>query len=274
MSATVAGMSGGDRGGRPAILVVEHDPEVGRPIVEQLLADGYGARLAGTAEHARALARGDRPALAILGDLGSPRDALELLTELRGSPPRTADGTGLSGSSRGSGDGTGLDGSSRGSGDGDPWPRDLPVIVVSSRAREPDLLRAFELGTDDFIARPARYLELRARLRAVLRRAEHGRGPRPVQIGALSIDPEIRAVRVQGRPVQLRRLEYELLAHLAREPRRVFTRQELLREVWGYRAPGMTRTLDSHASRLRRKLGGDGEQRWVVNVRGVGYRLI
>ncbi len=79
---------------------------------------------------------------------------------------------------------------------------------------------------------------------------------------------------VHGRPLQLRRLEYELLVHLAGEPQRVFAKQELLRAVWGYPTPVSTRTLDSHASRLRRKLCAEGNERWVVNVRGVGYRLI
>jgi DNA-binding response OmpR family regulator len=248
-------------GGSPAILVVEYDSEIGRPIVDQLVADGYGARLARTAGHARALVRECQPELAILGDLESPQGALDLLSEIRGSRPRAT---------RESGPG----GSSSGSGDRDPWPRDLPAIVISSRAREPDLLRAFELGADDFLVRPARYLELRARLRALLRRADHGRRLRQVRIGALTIDPGTRAVSLRGRGVQLRRMEYELLLHLAREPRRVFAKQELLREVWGYRAPGTTRTVDSHASRLRRTLGDDCEQRWVVSVRGVGYRLI
>jgi DNA-binding response OmpR family regulator len=249
VSGAAAAMSSGDRGGPAAILVVEHDPEVGQPIADQLIADGHAVRLARTAGHARAMVRECPPELAILGDLESARGALDLLREIRGGAPG-------------------------GSGDGDPWPRDLPAIVVGSRAREPDLLRAFELGADDFLARPARYLELRARLRALLLRAGPGRPPRPARVGALTIDPGARAVSLHGRRVQLRRLEYELLLHLAREPQRVFARQELLREVWGYRACGTTRTLDSHASRLRRKLGDDDERRWVINVRGVGYRLI
>ncbi|HEV2999081.1 MAG TPA: winged helix-turn-helix domain-containing protein [Solirubrobacteraceae bacterium] len=101
-----------------------------------------------------------------------------------------------------------------------------------------------------------------------------------IRVGALAIDPRARAVTLHGRPLELCRLEYELLAHLARDPRRVFSRHELLREVWGYRAPGRTRTLDTHASRLRAKLAGGadglagGGEHWIVCLRGVGYRLI
>jgi DNA-binding response OmpR family regulator len=196
----------------------------------------------------------------LLGDLEHPRAALELLMEIRGGgSPALARGW------------VGSDLT------GPPaiWSADLPTIVVSSRAQEPDVLRAFEAGTDDFIARPAvGYLELRARLRALLRRAGAGRDPRCVEVGPLEIDACAHTVTLHGRPLQLRRLEYELLLHLAREPHRVFAKQELLRAVWGYPTPVSTRTLDSHASRLRRKLDAEGGQRWVVNVRCVGYRFI
>ncbi len=92
-----------------------------------------------------------------------------------------------------------------------------------------------------------------------------------IRVGPLRVDTLGREAALGGRPLPLRRMEYELLEHLAREPDRVFGREELLRAVWGYRSPGSSRTIDTHASRLRQKLGGAG--RWIVCVRGVGYRL-
>lgn len=228
------------------ILVIESDRRLGHAIAEQLLADGFSVELARTAEHARVLAAARSPRLAVLGWLDSPRGTLALLDEIRCSPHG-----------------------------GGPWDRALPAIVISCQARELDMLRAFEAGADDFLARPATYLELRARLRALLRRtatAQHL--TRIVEVGPLAIDTVAHAVSVDERHVELRRMEFELLVHLAREPERVFAKEELLRTVWEYRSGGSTRTLDSHASRLRRKLAPDGSRRWVINVWGVGYRLM
>ena len=148
------------------------------------------------------------------------------------------------------------------------------MIVISHRTAEADLLRAFDAGADDFLARPPGYLELRARLRALLLRTVGGRGARWVEVGPLAIDLDAHVASLHGRPLRLRRLEYELLVHLAHEPQRVFAKEELLRAVWGYPTPVSTRTLDSHSSRVRRKLRAEGEEQWVVNVRGFGYRLI
>ena len=110
-------------------------------------------------------------------------------------------------------------------------------------------------------------------MRAVLRRAN---GPRRtiVSVGDLTVDLGSRTVRVGGERVQLSAKEYDLLVALAEDPERVYGKDELLRNVWGFRSLGRTRTLDSHASRLRRKLNNGGDPRYVVNVWGVGYRLV
>jgi DNA-binding response OmpR family regulator len=147
------------------------------------------------------------------------------------------------------------------------------VIVLSPTTQEPDLLRVFEAGADDFLPRPACYLELRARLRAVLRRADGPKRRRVLRVGPLAIDTDAYVASLHGKRLDLRHMEYNLLVHLATDPRRVFHKQELLRAVWQYPVVCSTRTLDSHASRLRCKLAASGE-RWVINQRGVGYRLI
>jgi DNA-binding response OmpR family regulator len=228
-----------------AILLVESDSGVGETLVEQLSADGFGVELARSAEHARMLAARRRPRVVLLGRLGSQQGALALLRDIR-----------------------------EGSSTSVHWDRGLPVIVLGASASELDLLRAFDAGADDFVSLPTRYLELRARLGALLRRVEGTAKPGSrLVVGSLRIDTSSHAVSLHGLPVSLRRMEFELLVQLASEPERVFSRQELLRSVWKYRCSGSTRTLDSHASRLRRKLEDRGG-RWVINVWGVGYRLI
>jgi DNA-binding response OmpR family regulator len=148
----------------------------------------------------------------------------------------------------------------------------LPVIVVSGRSTEVDRVRGFAEGADDYVVKPFHYQEVAARIRAVLRRRDSRReGPR--RIGDLFIDPARRKVRVGEREVPLANKEFALLRALASDPLRVFTKDELLRDVWGFRSMGRTRTLDSHASRLRRKLDPE-TGRYVVNCWGVGYRLI
>jgi DNA-binding response OmpR family regulator len=159
--------------------------------------------------------------------------------------------------------------------DVDRFAQQAPVIVLGpEEADAVDRVHAFRKGCDDYVPRPFDYQELVERIRAVLRRSRPT-APDLLEAGPVRIDTRTRDVRVGGRRVHLSQKEYELLVQLAREPERVFTKEELLYEVWDYRAPARTRTLDSHASRLRRKLRGAGTgDALIENVWGVGYRLL
>jgi DNA-binding response OmpR family regulator len=151
---------------------------------------------------------------------------------------------------------------------------DVPVIVIGGEDSDAvDRVRAFARGCDDFVARPFVYDELVARMNAVLRRAKPAE-PERLRAGPISVELATRRVDLAGPRIDLPAKEYELLVKLASEPYRVFTKEELLREVWGFRSMGRTRTLDSHASRLRRKLQAVDPGPFVVNVWRVGYRLL
>jgi DNA-binding response OmpR family regulator len=151
---------------------------------------------------------------------------------------------------------------------------DVPVIVLGDpHSDSVDRVRALEHGCDDFLVRPFTYEELLARIRAVLRRTSPS-SHEVRRAGAIAADLATRAVTVGDAAVSLAGKEYELLLKLMTDPTRVFTKEQLLRDVWGFRSLGRTRTLDSHASRLRRKLTAAGAGPVVVNVWGVGYRLL
>lgn len=155
------------------------------------------------------------------------------------------------------------------------WRDHVPVIVLGRpEADAVDRVHAFRRGCDDYVGSPFDYAELVERIRAVVRRAR----PAPatvVSAETLFVDRATREVRVRAARISLSQKEYELLLKLAEEPRRVFTKAELLRDVWHYQASARTRTLDAHASRLRRKLrDADPGTPFVENVWGVGYRLL
>jgi DNA-binding response OmpR family regulator len=147
---------------------------------------------------------------------------------------------------------------------------DTPMIVLTARADELDRVRVFDRAGDDVISKPFSYPELRGRIRVLLRRACM---PSPVtvsRVGSVTVNHRTRVVRVGERQIALAPKEFELLQTLIADPTRVFTREELLRSVWGYRTP--SRTVDSHACRLRQKLSSDSDQ-LVINFWGVGYCL-
>lgn len=226
------------------ILVVEDHPTTRSFLADNLSADGYEVIEAEDAAEARQLLGATFPDLAIV-DLGLPDgDGLDLLSYVRAADHIA--------------------------GRLDP---DLPLLVLSGRVSELDRLRGFDRGCDDYMLKPFSYHELSARVRALLRRTQRRPGTGRLRVGSLELDSASRQVWVAGEPVALSKKEYALLRALAGEPTRVFTREELLRGVWNFRAMGHTRTLDSHAFRLRQKLNRSNE-RFVINVWGVGYRLV
>jgi DNA-binding response OmpR family regulator len=219
-----------------AVLVAEPEPETREYIGRQLRDDGFDVLGAARRSEALDLAERARPDLVLLGEL-------ELCQRLRrGEPGRT-------------------------------WDRNVPVIVLAPSSDAVDRVRALDRGADDVLGRPFAYEELLARIRALLRRTRAA-AAEVLVAGDLTVDRRTRRVSVRDTSIALSAKEFELLARLASEPQRVFTKEELLREVWGYRALGRTRTLESHASRLRKRLCLAPDDRFVVNVWGVGYRLL
>jgi DNA-binding response OmpR family regulator len=227
-----------------ATLVVCEDDEVTLELLcDHLAADRFGVLPAPSASDALRLCRFNQPDLLLL-DLSLPdASGLDVLREIR-----EADGL-----------------ESR----FDPL---LPVIVLTGRGADTDRVRGLDSGADDYMTKPFAYGELRSRIGAVLRRRTSGREG-PVRVGELTVDPVRRKVTVGEREVHLAKKEFALLHVLATDPTRVFGKDELLQRAWGFSSPGKTRTLDSHASRLRRKLDPH-HCRYVINCWGIGYRLI
>jgi DNA-binding response OmpR family regulator len=153
---------------------------------------------------------------------------------------------------------------------------DVPVIMLTARDTELDTVVGLEVGADDYLTKPFSMVELVARIRAMLRRAapRHGTPPERVEHRGLTIDVARRRVTLDGGDVELKPREFDLLAHLAGSPGRVFTREQLLASVWGLEYTGDPRTVDTHVKTLRERLGDEVERpRWIETVRGVGYRF-
>jgi DNA-binding response OmpR family regulator len=219
-----------------AVLVAEPEPETREYLGRHLRDDGFDVLGAARRSEALELAESARPDVVLLAEL-------DLCLRLRRGEP------------------------------GRNWDRNVPVILLAPTSDPVERVRALDRGADDVIARPFSYEELLARIRALLRRTATTTGDVLVA-GDLVVDRPTRRVRIRDTSVALSAKEFELVVKLASEPHRVFTKEELLREVWGFRALGRTRTLESHASRIRKKLCLEPEDRFVVNVWGVGYRML
>jgi DNA-binding response OmpR family regulator len=219
-----------------AVLVAEPESETREYLGRHLRDDGFDVLDAARRSDALELAERSRPDVVLLAEL-------DLCLRLRRGEP------------------------------GRSWDRNVPVIVLAPTSDPVERVRALDRGADDVIGRPFAYEELLARIRALLRRSTTSTAE-VLEAGDLTIDRRTRRVTVRETRVPLSAKEFELVAWLAAEPYRVFTKEELLREVWGFRAQGRTRTLESHASRLRKKLRVAGGDHFIVNVWGVGYRLL
>lgn len=227
------------------LVVCEDDRATLELLCDHLTADRFRVLPAGCASDALRLCQYDHPDLLLLDLMLPDAGGLDVLREIR-----AAEGVGAR------------------------FDRDLPVIVVSGRSADADRVRGLTEGADGYLVKPFHYPELLALIGAVLRRRRGSRRG-PLRVGELVVDPITREVALGAQRVELSNKEFALLRTLASEPTRVFTKAELLRDVWGFKSLGRTRTLDSHASRLRRKLEGAVPGcGLVVNVWGVGYRLV
>jgi DNA-binding response OmpR family regulator len=218
------------------ILVVDDERNIVDLVRMYLEKEGFGVVAAADGEEALTLYRRHDPDLVVL-DLMLPKiDGLEVCRQIR------RDG-------------------------------DTPVLMLTARSDDIDAIVGLELGADDYVTKPFNPRALVARVKAILRRTDvTSRGGRPIEVGALRIDPRRREATVNDRRLDLRAREFDLLVALARDPGVVLTRDALLEDVWGTDFPGETRTVDVHVAEVRKKLGEDAPQ--IETLRGVGYRLV
>jgi DNA-binding response OmpR family regulator len=230
----------------PTILVVDDEPHILSFLHDNLSNDDYAVITASSLAKARSLLHAHSPDVIVLDVMLPDGTGFDLCREVRAggeSVGRVA--------------------------------RDIPIIMLTARGEEVDRVRGFQRGADDYVIKPFHYPELLARIGVCLRRSAAEQRIEALHADGINIDTVAREVLVNGTRVELSAKEFQLLATLAREPRRVFRKQELLESVWGYRSVGATRTLDSHASRLRRKLRPFSAGReYISNVWGVGYRFV
>ena len=223
----------------PTILAVEDEPAI-RELLKVNLADaGYDVRTAEDAETARRMLDGELPDLLLLDWMLPGLSGLALAKQLRA----------------------------------DARTRDLPIIMVTARGEEADRVAGLEAWVDDYVTKPFSPRELKARIKAVLRRRAPEAAQEPLAAGPVRLDPSTHRVTVDGRPVHLGPTEFRLLRYLLARPERVHTRAQLLDHVWGDHVYIEERTVDVHIRRLRVALEPYGAHDLIETVRGAGYRL-
>lgn len=226
------------------VLVVEDDREIARLVDLHLRDQGYEVEVAGDGKTALSRLACDPWDLVILDLMLPDADGLDICRVIRSRPEH------------------------------------LPVLMLTARTTEVDRVLGLELGADDYMTKPFSVRELVARVRALFRRGDALGRPardadeRPVEVFGLHLDPQKRKVAVQGRAVHLTAREFDLLHHFVRHPGRVFTRAQLLDQVWGYNHDGYEHTVNAHINRLRAKIEADpAHPRYVLTVWGVGYKF-
>ena len=220
-----------------SILLIEDDADIRRLVAETLASEGHQVETASAALRGLELVVESHPDLVIL-DLGLPDlDGGELLRMIRAVSV-------------------------------------VPIIVATARGGDTDVVATLDAGADDYLVKPFSVSQLKARVRAVLRRAESGDTPDLLQVGELRIELASRRVSHAGEELDLTPKEFDLLAYLAHRPDTVVSRRELLAEVWRMPYGGSDRTVDVHLSWLRKKLGESASQpRYIQTVHGVGVKL-
>lgn len=219
----------------PTILIADDERNIVQLARMYLVQEGFTVETASNGKEALERARTGKPALVVLDLMMPELDGWEVCRRLRKEG-------------------------------------DTPIILLTARADEVDKVVGLELGADDYVTKPFAPRELVARIKAVLRRYSAEKAPRrPVLVGDLEIDPDRREVTLDGRSIELRPKEFELLSTLARSPGVVFDRERLLKLAWGYEFAGDSRTVDVHVTWLREKLRGSRTR--IQTIWGVGYKL-
>jgi DNA-binding response OmpR family regulator len=223
--------------GSPRVLVVEDEPVINEAVADRLRAEGFGVEQAYDGPGAVERYAATRPDLVVLDVMLPGFDGLEVCRRIQAQQP-------------------------------------VPVLMLTARDDEADILVGLAVGADDYLTKPFRMRELVARVRALLRRVERAAelAARPAArlvVGDLVVDTGTRRVVAAGEEVHLTPTEFDLLARLATAPGDVLTRERLLADVWDWAEASGTRTVDSHVKALRAKIGADR----VRTVHGVGYAL-
>ena len=221
------------------ILIVEDEPDMARGLQYNLEARGYEVLVAADGDEGYRTARARKPDLVVLDVMLPKRDGFDVCRALRKAEPQ------------------------------------LPVLMLTARGSEDDVVLGLKLGADDYIRKPFSIAELVARIEALLRRSTHGGGLRRLQLGRVVVDFERHAATRDGEPLELTAKELEIVRYFAARAGTIVSRDALLNAVWGYTSAPNTRTVDAHIVKLRQKLEETpSHPKHLVTVHGIGYKLV